>query len=112
MAAAVALAKGSAAPILEDGKATVAVLNEMITTWKAGGESARDIFLMQKLQSVMSALVSSIETIEVDKVAVLPQNNGGESTAANLARLNEEIRAAVGVDIPQLIDTWKRSKEI
>jgi flotillin len=113
MASSIALAKGEAAPILEDGKATVAVLNEMIGTWKAGGESARDIFLMQKLQSVMSALVSSIETIEVDKVAVLPRSSSGDSgsTAANLARLNEEIRASVGVDVPQLIEIWKNSKE-
>ncbi len=110
MTASIATAKGDSAKIIEDGKATVAVLNEMIATWQAGGENARDIFLMQKLQSVMSSMVSSIENIEVDKVTVLPSGNGSDSTGANLARLNEEVRASVGVDIPALIETWKRSQ--
>ena len=76
----------------------------MIATWQAGGENARDIFLMQKLQSVMSSMVSSIESIEVDKVTVLPASKFFDSTGANLARLNEEVRASVGVDIPALIE--------
>ena len=67
---------------------------------------------MQKLQSVMTAMVSSIESIEVDRITVLPTSNGsGDSTSANLAKLNEEIQASVGVDIPALIDVWKRSQE-
>jgi len=112
MKASIATAKGDSAKIIEDGKATVAVLNEMIATWKAGGENARDIFLMQKLQSVMTAMVSSIESIEVDKITVLPSSSGSsDSTGANLAKLNEEVQASVGVDIPALIDAWKRSQE-
>lgn len=111
MQASIATAKGDSAKIIEDGKATVAVLSEMIATWKAGGENARDIFLMQKLQSVMSSMVSSIESIEVDKVTVLPSGNGGDSTGANLARLNEEVRASVGVDIPALIEVWKQGQQ-
>lgn len=112
MTASIATAKGDSAKIIEDGKATVAVLNEMIATWKAGGDNARDIFLMQKLQSVMTAMVSSIESIQVDRITVLPTSNGsGDSTSANLAKLNEEIQASIGVDIPSLIDVWKRSQE-
>lgn len=111
MQAAIATAKGDSAKIIEDGKATVAVLSEMIATWQSGGENARDIFLMQKLQSVMSSMVSSIESIEVDKVTVLPTGNGGDSTGANLARLNEEVRASVGVDIPALIEAWKQGQQ-
>jgi len=111
MQASIATAKGDSAKIIEDGKATVAVLSEMIATWKAGGENARDIFLMQKLQSVMSSMVSSIESIQVDKITVLPSGNGGDSTGANLARLNEEVRASVGVDIPALIEAWKQGQQ-
>jgi flotillin len=111
MQASIATAKGDSAKIIEDGKATVSVLSEMIATWKAGGENARDIFLMQKLQSVMSSMVSSIESIQVDRVTVLPSGNGADSTGANLARLNEEVRASVGVDIPALIEAWKQGQQ-
>ena len=56
-------ARGKAAKIVEDGKATAAVLTQMIETWKAAGPNARDIFLMQKLQTVMSSLVETIQSV-------------------------------------------------
>ena len=106
MKAAQSEAKGKAAKIIEDGKATVEVLNQMINTWNQGGESARDIFLMQKLQTVMTAMVSSIDNVHVDRITVLPQQSG--STAAKAATLVEELRAATGVDIPKLIDGFSK----
>ena len=96
-----AKAKGDAARIIEDGKATVVVLEEMITTWQSGGENAREIFLMQKLQTLMSSLVSTIETVEIDKVTVLPGQSN--STAVKAVTLVEELKGALGVDIPELI---------
>lgn len=105
MEAARANAKGNASKVVEDGKATVAVLREMIATWKAGGENARDIFLMQKLQTIMDSMVATIANIEVDKITVLPDAGGGDPSAAMKAvRLVEELKGALGVDIPQLLE--------
>ena len=81
----------------------------MIATWKHGGDSARDIFLMQKLQTVMGSMVSSIEDITVDKIAVLPSNSS--STASRAAVITEELKAAVGIDLPQLIEGIARNRE-
>lgn len=103
MQADIARAKGNAAKIIEDGKATAAVLEDMIATWQRGGDNARDIFLMQKLQPVMNSMLSSIQTIKVDKVAILPSSN---STASKAALLNEELKASVGVDIPLLLEKF------
>ncbi len=94
-------AQAQAARIIEDGKATVAVLNAMIDTWKQGGESARDIFLMQKLQTVMSSLVDTITDVKIDKVTVLPANDS--STAKKAVTLIEELKAGTGIDIPQVV---------
>jgi flotillin len=96
-----AQAKGDASRIIEDGNATVVVLEEMISTWKSGGENAREIFLMQKLQTLMSALVSTIETVEIDKITVLPGQSN--STAIKAVTLVEELKGALGVDIPELL---------
>lgn len=95
-------AKGRAAKITEDGRATVAVLDEMIKTWKSGGDSARDIFLMQKLQSVMGSLVDTIDDIHVDRLTVLPGDKS--STAQRAVTLVEELKAGVGIDVPKLLD--------
>jgi len=100
-AAMVADARGRASKVIEDGKATAAVLEAMITTWKNGGDSARDIFLMEKLEKVMSSLVGTINQMHIDKITVLPSTGGHGATAA---RLSEELRASVGVDLPGLVN--------
>ena len=101
MEADMAEAKGNARKIIEDGKATVSVLEVMIATWKAGGPNARDIFLMQKLDHVLKDLMGTVQSIKVDRLTMLP--TGGESHAAKAVTLVEELKAAVGVDIPQAI---------
>jgi len=95
-------AQAQAARIIEDGKATVAVLEAMIATWKQGGDSARDIFLMQKLQHVMDSLVGTITDVKIDRVTVLPGN--ADSSAQKAVTLVEELKAGVGIDIPAVVD--------
>jgi flotillin len=102
MEADIAEAKGRARKVIEDGKATVAVLDEMIATWKKGGRNARDIFLMQKLDKVLNDLMGTVRNIEVDRLTMLPA--GGESRAAKAVTLVEELKAAVGIDVPRAIE--------
>lgn len=94
-------AKGLARKVIEDGKATVAVLDQMIATWKKGGHNARDIFLMQKLNKVLEDLMGTVQDIKVDRLTMLPA--GSESRAAKAVTLIEELKAAVGIDIPKAI---------
>ncbi|MCK6520060.1 flotillin family protein [Myxococcota bacterium] len=107
MEAKVAHAKGSAAKIVEDGKATAAVLDQMILTWQQGGDQARDIFLMQKLQALMDSLVGTISDVEINRLTVLPSDNG---RAAQSVRLVEELRAGIGVDLPKLLTDFSQSR--
>lgn len=99
-------ARGRASLILEEGRATVQVLEEMIAVWQQAGPNARDIFLMQKLQSVMNSLVSTIGKVKVDRLTMLPPAEEGSGDAARRAvRLVEELRGAIGVDLPALVQT-------
>lgn len=100
MEAGIAAAQGRAETILEGGRAQAKVLGEMIAVWKTAGHDARDIFLFQKLQHVMRAMVSTIGATRVDRMTMLP---GADSTGSRSARLVEELRGAVDVDIPQVI---------
>ena len=99
-------AKGKAAKVIEDGKASAAVLEEMIKTWKQGGESARDIFLMEKLESVMGALVGTISDLHIDRITMLP---GSDGRASNTVKLVEELKAGIGVDVPELLNRLGKS---
>jgi flotillin len=105
MEAGIAGAKGRSARILEEGRANVRVLDGMIGVWKAAGPAARDIFLMQKLHRVMDQIVGTVGTVKVDKITMLPPGgDGGGDTARRAVRLVEELKGAIGVDLPQLLD--------
>ncbi len=106
MKAGIAEAKGRSSRILEEGRATVEVLEEMIRVWKLAGPNARDIFLMQKLQAVMGALVDTIGEVKIDKITMLPGDGGApNSTAVQAVKLVEELKGALGVDLPKLLET-------
>src|SRR5205823_10756554 len=45
----IAKARGDAAKIVENGKATALALTELARQWRKMGSAARDIFLLQKL---------------------------------------------------------------
>lgn len=105
MNAGIAHAKGRSSKILEEGRATVQVLEEMIKVWQTAGPNARDIFLMQKLQVVMNAMVDTIGQVKIDKVTMLPGTEQGGGTAVTAVRLVEELKGALGVDLPRLLES-------
>ena len=78
------------------------VLEEMIAVWREAGPDAKDIFLMQKLQVLLSAMADTIGQIQIDRVTMLP-DGGGNTAAVQAARLVEELKGAVGVDLPKLL---------
>ena len=110
MEAAQADARGHAAKIVEDGRATIAVLNEIAATWKKAGPHARDVFLMQKLESVMQTLLSTIRDVKVNRLTVVGTSTSEADGAqvgfdvARAASTAEQVKAALGVDLPRLIE--------
>jgi flotillin len=104
--AAESAAKGGAAKIIEDGRATNTVLAQMIETWKTGGDAARDVFLLQKLQSTLGQLVSTIHAVKIDRVTVLPPDS--DLSARKVVGLSEEVKGTLGIDVPRLLESVVR----
>jgi flotillin len=102
MNAEIAAAKGRASRILEQGRATVKVLEDMLTVWRRAGDSARDIFLMQKYQAVLQAMAETVATIPVDRITVIP--SGGSPALMNAIGMVEELKGTLGVDLPRLME--------
>jgi len=86
------------------GRATVEALRAVSTTWNAVGPNARDVFLFQKLESLIGRVVSTIQQPRIDKIIVTGQGStGGASLAAQLATTVEQVRAATGVDLTKIL---------
>ena len=98
---AIAKAKGEAAKILENGKATADAMAQMIEVWKNAGDHAQDVFLMQKLDSLMTMIVSTIQEIKVNRLVLL-QTEGADITK-QLIGAAEQLKAALGVDVAKML---------
>jgi flotillin len=94
-------AQGKAAKIIEEGKATAAVLTQITDAWKTAGPNARDVFLMQKLHNLVDTLTRTVQSVKVDKVTVLGTGagNGEAGLAPRVIGASEQIKAALGVDL-------------
>jgi flotillin len=103
-------AKGHAAKIIEQGRATAQVLTQLAATYKLGGASARDVLLMQKLVPLFNKMAGAIGELKIDRLTVLPHGTGGNGTGAGerplgarLVDANEQIKAATGVDLSKAL---------
>lgn len=70
------IAKGAAAPIAENGKAIASALNEMASAWGEAGEQARDIFIIQQLEKILSIVVGSVKDTVINKVHLIDKGDG------------------------------------
>ena len=104
---AIAQARGEAAQIIEDGKAQAEGTRSLAESWKAAGDNARDIFLMQKLDTLMKTLTSTVPEISVQNVTIVDTQQGG--TAAKTASFVEQLRQTTGIDLANAVNSLTTS---
>lgn len=97
-------AKGAASKIVEDGRATAAAIRSLGATWEKAGDSARQIFVAQKLQSLVGTMMETVGDTTIDKVTFIDKElaaNGG-NFATKAAITNEQLKQMLGVDLAAL----------
>ncbi|WP_366524970.1 SPFH domain-containing protein [Acaryochloris sp. IP29b_bin.137] len=104
---AIARAQGNAAQIIEDGKAQAEGTLRLAESWQNAGSSARDIFLLQKLEVLLSTLTATVPDVTVQNVTVVDTANGGSATKA--AAFLEQIRHTTGMDIAGAVQSIVKS---
>ena len=94
-------AKASVAQIIEDGRARAMALTSMATSWKAAGDQAREIFLLQKIEPIIDKITDTISTAKIDKVTVIDSSVSGGSgySPARLLALSEQVKEVFGIDV-------------
>jgi len=99
---AIAQAKGNASTILEDGKAQAEGTLRLAESWVAAGDSARDIFLLQKLEGLLKTLASTVPEVSVKNVTVIDTQSGNLGTQA--AAFMAQLKQTSGVDLAGAIN--------
>jgi flotillin len=90
-------ARGQVAKLIEEGRATAEAFKSVADTWKKSGAAARDIFLLQKLDDILPQVLRVLHDLKIDNLTLLPVGDG--SVARTAASVNEQLKAATGVDL-------------
>lgn len=100
----VAQARGTASKITEEGKATAQAIRSLAETWNKAGESARQIFVAQKLQSLVSTMMQTVGEMPIDKLTVIDRElaANGSNFAVKAAVTAEQLKQMLGIDVTQL----------
>ncbi len=103
-------AQAEAAKIIEDGKAQVDVFRRLTEQYQAAGDDGQRIFVLNMLPDLVDKIVSTVNGVSIDRVAVIDQGGGNGQNGggipglmaqlpAAVVSMSEQIEAATGVDI-------------
>lgn len=99
-------AKGAASKIVEEGKATAAAIRSLGETWAQAGDSARQIFVAQKLQALVGTMMDTVGDMPINKVTVIDKElaANGSNAAVKATMTNEQLKQMLGVDLAALAE--------
>ncbi|MEN0063156.1 MAG: SPFH domain-containing protein [Myxococcota bacterium] len=102
-------ARSDAAQIAADGEAMARVLDMMREAWLKAGNDAKDIFLIQNLETVLSTVTERVKQLEIENVTLL---DGGDGQAlpqhmaalpATVGAVLRELTATTGIDVAGIL---------
>lgn len=110
-------ARAEAASIAADGQALADVLRMMTETWIKAGEDARDIFLLQQLEAVLSAVTTKVRAIQIGEVNLIDGGDGDvlprhvAAMPATVAAIFRELRDTTGIDVTGILTAQTKHPE-
>ena len=100
-------AKGAAATIVEQGRSQAECLQDLATSLTRSGSDAKRLFLLQKLEPLLTMLGETVQPIQVDEVALIGERQGQMNLS--IATLLRQLQDSTGLRIPQLASTEAES---
>ena len=93
-----AAAKGQAATIVEQGRSQAEGLRELVESLKHSGDDAKRLFLLQKLEPLLTMLSDTVQPIEVEEVNLIGEREGQANLS--LATLLKQFQETTGLRLP------------
>jgi flotillin len=107
------LAKGSASPVAENGAAVAKVLAMMSDAWIEAGPHAKEIFLVQQIDTIVRQVANGVKDLKVGEVNLIDNGDGSalagyvRSLPATMNALFQELQTTTGIDIAKTIGGQK-----
>jgi flotillin len=107
---AIAQAQGNAARIIEDGKARAEGTLRLAESWQSAGANARDIFLLQRLETLLKTLTAAVPDVMVQNLTVIDASQG--STVTQLAAFIQQLRQTTGIDLAKTLQGFNSDQSL
>ena len=91
-------AKGQADTIVEQGRSQAEGLGDLVESLKQSGNDAERLFLLQKLETLLSMLSDTVQPIEVEEVNLIGERDGQGNLS--LATLLKQFQESTGLRLP------------
>ena len=95
----IAEAKGAAASIIEQGRSQAEGLQALVTSLKRSGQDAKRLFLLQKLEPLLTMLSDTVPHTVVDEVSLIGERQG--QVNLSLATLLRQLQDSTGIRLNQ-----------
>ena len=93
----IAEAKGAAASIVEQGRSQAEGLQELVTSLKRSGQDAKRLFLLQKLEPLLTMLSATVPHTVVEEVTLIGERQG--QVNLSLAALLRQLQDSTGIRV-------------
>ncbi len=110
-------ARGAAAPLVENGKATAYALEVVAAEWKAAGSDGRDLYILQQLKLLAESAIARVSQTTIGELDIVDGGDGEAfgafvaSYPAAVAKVMEETGRAIGLDVGALVRGEKLSRD-
>ncbi len=110
-------ARGQAAPVAEQGKASAEALALVAQQWQAAGPDGRDLYVLQHLRQFIEAAVARVAATQLGELNVVDGGDGKSFTGslasfpAAVAEVAAAAGQAIGVDLKRLLRGGTREVE-
>jgi len=93
-------ARAQVASIREDGLATAEGLRQLAVRWHEAGDSAREIFLLEKLRTLVGIMVGTVSNVRIDNLTMIGADSAGQTPeSAKIASFLEQLKAGSNIDL-------------
>ena len=91
-------AKGEAATIIEQGRSQAEGLRDLVESLKQSGDDAKRLFLLQKLEPLLTMLSDTVQPVEVEEVSLVAEKSAGSTLT--IATLLKQLQQSTGLKLP------------
>lgn len=95
-------AKGEAATIVEQGRSQAEGLGDLVESLKRSGDDAKRLFLLQKLEPLLTMLSETVQPVTVEEVTLIGERDGQSNLS--LATLLRQLQDSTGIRLLQQPD--------